>query len=188
MTMVTFSSAVSSSLSWAVPRRPLERCARRRSRRCDEEVVRGVVGIGGGHRDGEPVALLVGVGELLPQYRAEHLLGGNLRAHDASRELLVVLIALSESGEEQFVFAGEVAQQCGVGHVRAGGDVAQRGALVAVFGDARRCRPDDLGPPRGRRSRWTRASGATLLRRPGCRRLWRSRAVLPSCRVLSARP
>ena len=87
--------------------------------------MRGVVGIGGGHRDGQPVALLVGVGELLPQDRAEHLLGGNLRAHDPSRELLVIFIALSERGEEQFVLAGEVAQQRRVCHVRAGRDVAQ---------------------------------------------------------------
>ncbi len=53
------------------------------------------------------------------------------------REFFVVLIAQGECGEEQCVLAGEVAQERRMSHVRAGCDIAQRGAFVAVFGDAR---------------------------------------------------
>ena len=68
ITIVTFSSAVSSSLSRAVASRPLREVLAHPLTAGDEEVVRRMVGIGGRDGDGEPVPQVLRMSEFLTQH------------------------------------------------------------------------------------------------------------------------
>lgn len=68
---------------------------------------------------------------------ADYSFSRNFRLHYSACKLLIVGIALCESGQQEIFLGGEVAKQRSMGHVRPGSNVPQGGALVAMLGEAR---------------------------------------------------
>ena len=83
----------------------------------DEEVMGGMLGVGGCDRDGQPISHVLRARKFLFKNTAQHQLPGHLGLHDALGQLGVVGVPLRQGGEEKIILGGEVTKQGRVGDV-----------------------------------------------------------------------